>query len=233
MTRFTSAYSSLLIRLDEVEVLCDIAFAKERENPVRLRKEINAHCRGSLVLLSGHLEGFIKELGEKALDSLHQKCVNRNKITSSRLYYHISKNILTEVKEASDPDKIADKIFNFIENDITYWSKDGPFPVPIPVERFNKGFSNPAFEYICNYLSRFGYLSYKYELGCKLKAKFLPTINMVDHLVAIRNEIAHGNPTATKTPAEVKEMVEIIRIYCRTTDDLFSSWWRSNFCSIR
>jgi hypothetical protein len=233
MTRFTSAYSSFLIRLDEVEVLCNIAFTKERENPVKHRKEINAHCRGSIVLLSGHLEGFIKELGEIALDSMHQKCVNRNRIASSRLYYHISKNILTEVKDTSDPDKIADKIFNFIETDIAFWSKDGPFPEPIPVERFNKGFSNPAFEHICNYFSRFGYTKYRNELGHILKAIFQPTINMVDHLVAIRNEIAHGNPTASKTPAEVKEMVEIIKRFCRITDSIFAAWWKSQYCSIR
>jgi len=43
---------------------------------------------------------------------------------------------------------------------------------------------------------------------------------MVDHLVDMRNKIAHGDPTATKTPADVKLMVKAIRDYAVATDNL-------------
>lgn len=232
MGRYTSAYSSFVLRLDEVETLRKFALIKERENPVEMRSDINALCRGSVVLLSSHLEAYIKELGELALESLYTKSVSRDKL-STRFFYHISKNILDELKDTSDPNKIADKVFEFIDLDTAYWCKDGTFPTSIPVERFNKGFSNPAFKKIRSYFNRFGYNHYKRDLASKLQAHYLPTINMVNHLVDIRNKIAHGDPEATKTPSEVQQMILIIKRYCAETDSVFASWWKTGFCSIR
>lgn len=232
MARYTSAYSSFVVRLDEVETLRLFAYQKEKNDPVGMGNEISALCRGSVVLLSSHLEAYIKELGELALDSLHLKLVPRNNI-SSRFYYHISKNIIDELQNTSDPDKIADKVFEFINSDQLFWSKDGSFPESIPSDRFNRGFSNPAFKKIKSYFNRFGYSNYKGDLASKLQANFQPTINMVDHMVDTRNKIAHGDPSATKTPSEVKDMMNIIQKYCAETDCVFASWWKANFCSIR
>lgn len=232
MARYTTAYSSFVDRLVEVETLRNFAFQKEKLDPVSMRHEINALCRGSIVLLSSHLEAYIKELGELALESLYKKAVPRNKL-SSKFYYHISKNILEELKDTTDPEKIGDKIFEFLEKDHIFWSKNGIFPESIPSERFNKGFSNPAFDKIKAYFNRFGYHEYKKDLESRLQAKFQPTMNMVDHLVDIRNKIAHGNPTATKTPSEVKDIVSIIKLYCTETDDVFATWWKATYCAIR
>lgn len=232
MARYTSAYSSFVQRLDEIDILLRFSFAKERIDPVGLRNEINALCRGSIVLLSAHLEAFIKELGELALDSMHQKCVPRSAV-ASRFFYHLSKQIINEIQGASDQDKIADKVFSFIQNDLTYWSKTGPFPYALPTDQFNKGFSNPAYDKIKSYFNRFGYSEYQRDLGYALRAQYPSSINMVDHLVDTRNKIAHGDPAATKTPNEVRDMVTIIRKYCAATDAVFANWWRSNYCSIR
>jgi hypothetical protein len=218
--------------MGEVELLCRFALKKERQDPVNLRDEINALCRGAIVLLSSHLEAFIKELGELSLDSLYTKSISRSQI-AYRFFYHISKNIIDEIQDTSDPDKKAEKIFSFIDNDITYWSKAGPFPNQIPSDRFNKGFSNPAYKKVRLYFKRFGYFDYDYDLCHKLQARHQPTINMVDHLVDIRNKIAHGDPLATKTPSDVRDMKSIIQRYCMETDSVFSNWWKSQFCSIR
>jgi hypothetical protein len=209
-----------------------MATEKERIDPVNLRNDINAMCRGSIVLLSGHVEGYIRELGELALDSMHAKGVPRTGV-EARFFYHISKNYLDEVQDTSEPDKIARKIFDFVQNDISYWSKNGPFPAPIPADRFNKGFSNPAFDKIRSYFNRFGYATYKKDLLRELRANGQPTINMVDHMVNLRNNIAHGDPLATKTPSDTRAMRDVIKRYCRATDKVFASWWKDNFCAIR
>jgi RiboL-PSP-HEPN len=232
MPRYTSAYSSFVLRLGEIDILLRISFKKEKTNPVNLRNEINALCRGSVVLLSAHLEAYIKEVGELALDSMYQKRVPRTKV-ASRFFYHLSKQLLNEIQDTSDQEKIADKLFSFIQNDLLYWSKIGPFPQALPTEQFNKGFSNPAYDKIKAYFNRFGYTEYNRDLASVLKAKYQSSVNMIDHLVDTRNKIAHGDPTATKTPGEVKEMITIIRQYCLATDSVFAKWWRSNFCSIR
>ena len=232
MARYTSAYSEFVSRLDEVETLRQSAATKERKAPIELRGEINALSRGAIVLLSGHMEAYIRELGELALDSMTSKNVFRSQLTS-RIYYHISKDILDEIRDTSDPEKIADKIFQFIDSDIEYWSKNGTFPQPIPVGRFNKGFNNPAYKKIVKYFNRFGYDSYRHDLVTRLRANFDPTVNMVDQLVDIRNKIAHGDPNASKTPGEVKAMMSIVRSFCRVTDTVFATWWKNHYCGIR
>lgn len=184
------------------------------------------------MLLCGHLEAFVKELGEVALDCVHRKTVPRSNI-STRIYYHISKDILDELQDTDDGEKIAEKLFAFLERDLGFWSRKGPFPQPIASERFNKGFSNPAYGKIRAYFSRFGYSQYDKDLARLLKAQFNPIKNMVDHLVDTRNKIAHGDPTATKTPTEVQDMMKLIRSYCKATDDVFASWCGAALCKIR
>lgn len=232
MARYTVAYSSFAMRLDEVETLREFALKKERLDPVNLRREINALCRGAIVLLSSHFEAYVKETGELALDSLYEKAVIRNDL-APRFYYHISKDFLDEVKDTSDPDRIAEKVFRFLQSDGAYWSRSGSFSSSLPVERFNKGFSNPAFSKIKKYFNRFGYSDYSRDLSSNLQAQFYPITNMIDHLVDTRNKIAHGDPTASKTPSEVKDMIVMVKKYCAATDSVFATWWKANFCTIR
>lgn len=232
MARYTTAYSSFVTRLDEVETLRRFAAVKEREDPVAMRADISALCRGSVVLLSSHLEAYVKELGELALDSLYSQSVTRSNL-EPRFFYHISKNTLDEIKDTSDPDRISEKVFEFLRDDGVFWSRSGAFSEAVPSERFNKGFSNPAFKKIKAYLNRFGYIDYRHDLAVKLQANFQPTVNMIDHLVDTRNKIAHGDPSATKTPSEVKDMMAIVKRYCSETDSVFATWWKTSFCSIR
>lgn len=232
MARYTTAYSAFVSRLDEVETLRKLALQKERVDPIGLRKGTNALCRGAVVLLSGHLEAYVKDIGEVALLSMTTKGVLRTNI-SSRLYYYVSQDLITELKDTADPEKLADKMFAFIGSDLTYWSKSGAFPQPIQAERFSKGFASPAFPKIKQYFNRFGYDKYAQDLSDRLRAEYHPTVNMINHLVDTRNKIAHGDPAASKTPAEVGEMVSLTRVFCASTDAVFAEWWKSSFCSIR
>lgn len=232
MARYTAAYSRFVSRIEEVETLRRLAAARERAAPIELRNEINALCRGAIVLLCGHIEAYIKELGEVALNSITDKGVCRSKL-ASQLYYHIPQDVLTEVQETSDPKKIADKVFEFIRSDIPYWSRSGPFPQSIPADRFNKRFANPAFGRVRRYFNRFGYLSYSSDLAVRLRANYMPTVNMLDHVVDTRHKIAHGDPTALKTPGELRTMVLITRTFCGSTDTVFGAWCRDSFCAIR
>ena len=232
MAQFTRAYSKLTDRLVEVAVLRRLGASYERRDAIACRKEINALSRGAVVLLCSHLEAYVRELGAVALDSMVAKDIPRTKL-ASRVYYHIPKDLLEEVRSTLDPEKAANKVFAFIDSDLEYWSKDGPFPGPVPVERFNRGFANPAFKKIVKYFNRFGYKGYRGDLMACLQARFQPTVTMVDHLVDTRNKIAHGDFTAIKTPGEVKDMASMIQVFCRSTDAVFATWWRKSFCAIR
>jgi hypothetical protein len=116
---------------------------------------------------------------------------------------------------------------------LLYWARIGPFPDPLPIDRFNSGFANPAFDKIKAYVNRFGNSNYQRDLGHILKANYQPNVNMVDHLADTRNKIAHGDINTTKTPLDLREMVVIIRKYCVVTDKVLATWCKNNLCTIR
>lgn len=232
MPRYTAAYSSFLERLKEVHLLAAAAARAERLDPVTKRLEIDALCRGAIVLLSSHVEAYIKELGETFLDRIYRARICRSKLNVN-IFYHTSKDIIAEIKDTSDSTLLSGKILHLITVDGDFWKDTGALTREIPLERFNKGFANPSFPKIKSYLSRFGYEKLKNDIDKKLKSDSQATINMINHLVDIRNSIAHGDPSATKTPGDIRDMVRIICTFCRTTDESFADWCRSNVCGIR
>lgn len=232
MSRYSIVYTNLLTRLDEVELLRKQAATLERLDPYASRNDINALCRGAMVLLCSHVEAYIKELGEHALEKLIEKRVCRSKMTE-QFFYHISKDIFDEIEQTVQPEKIAKKIFHFMDQDSTFWKKVDEFPSPIDSERFNKGFSNPHFKKIRAYFRRFGYGAYESDLKSRLTRDASSTINMINQVVDTRNSIAHGDTNATKTPEDLKSTLRITMIFCRTTDDVFCSWFKSSLCSLR
>ncbi|NNH64267.1 MAE_28990/MAE_18760 family HEPN-like nuclease [Rhizobium laguerreae] len=232
MARHTEAYSSFVGRLNEIALLINLARKKERNDAVAHGKEINAFCRGAVVLLSSHVEAYVKELGECALERFYERKVDRSGM-SSRIFFNISKDFVADLKDTADPEKIAEKIFLFIEGDLKFWSKNGSFALQIPTDKFNKGFSNPTFNKVKLYFSRFGYEDYRRDFYRDLGIKARTTENMLDSMVSLRNNIAHGDLGATRTPGEVGEMINIIKDFCRCTDNIFSTWCRLHHCPIR
>ena len=232
MPRYTRSYSGLIERLREVDILRRDAAAKARVDPIGNVPEINALCRGSMVLLCSHLEAYVRQLGELALGSLVQGAVSREHVASS-VYYHISSDFIRDVGGIADHGKAADRVFDFLARDSAYWSREGSFPVAIDADRFSKGFSNPKFKKIRAYFNRFGYQQYRHDLATRLRADFSPLTNAVDHLVDTRHQIAHGDSSATKTPSEVRELALMVRRFSAATDAVFATWWGERFRSIR
>ena len=228
----TAAYSSFSLHLREVELLRIRAAALERIDAVQQRDEINALCRGSVVLLSAKLEAYIKSLGELLLQELHSKAVSRSRL-APQFFYHLSKSAIEEVRSTTDPARVANGLMRFLQNEANFWGDGGTFVQPLPVENFNKGFSNPTVDKIAAYFRRFGYSDYKRDLGHRLKGNYAVTINMIDHIVDTRNKIAHGDPLASKPPADINQMVSIARSFCGTTDNIFAIWCRKKLCTIR
>jgi RiboL-PSP-HEPN len=231
MTRYTQSYSNFVVRLEEIEHLRRIASDKEKIDPIALRNEINALCRGAIVLLCSHLEAYIKEIGEAALESLSTNKVSRSKIAIQTFYY-LSQSHIKEIQGSVDPQIISEKVMGFVDSEAAHWSRIGTVDNQLPILDFNKGFSNPGFKKIIKYFNRFGYSKYKADIAVILKADFGGVANAVDGLVDLRNKIAHGDPTATRTPQEIKLMIGTIKKFSRTTDQVFSKWWRKNYCVI-
>lgn len=155
MAKFTIAYCSFVARLGEVDLLCREAAKREQADAIANRGQINAFCRAAIVLLSSHIEGYFKELGEITLDAIVNRKIARESI-SSRLFYHISKDLIDDIRSTQDPNACAERIFIFLNSDRYYWSRSGPFESGLPSDRFNKGFSNPAFKKVRSYMGVLG-----------------------------------------------------------------------------
>lgn len=232
MARYTGAYSAFVERISEVEVLLRMASDFERTNPTDNSQKINALCRGSIVLLSSHIEGYVKEVGELTLTRIYDREICRSKV-SNLISYHASRDIIAEIKDTSDSNKIAKKVVSLIDRDLMLWEQTGPYAEPISESRFNKTFSSPSFQKIAAYIRRFGYTEYKKDLGSRLEANYPIVRNLIDHVVDTRNQIAHGDPTISKTPTDLTDAIPLLKMFCRETDDLFAAWCRENLCTIR
>jgi len=232
MSRFTPIYGAFVARLDEVNLLRAKAAALGRtKNAVRRGAEISALCRGSVVLLSSHIEAFVKELGEHTLDSIYDKQVCRSRIALP-FFYHMSREKVDLIRSTVSAEKIAESVQSFVADGSSMWGNAGKFPMPISADEFNTGFSNPKFDKVKSYFNRFGYSEFRRDFFRELGRDAQITANALDQIVDTRNSIAHGDPAATKTPQELNEMIASAKLFCRTADSIFSRWCKINLCNI-
>jgi hypothetical protein len=233
VARYTSTYGYFLERTSEVALLVGKArMLEKRKDATRHGKEIDALCRGAVVLLSSHVEGYVKELGECTLDAIYAKRVCRSKLSKS-FFYHISKHKIETIRDSSGAESISASIFHFVDHESIFWSLESGFPEPILADNFNKGFSNPKFDKVKSYLSRFGYEDFKRDFFKALTSEAQAISNSLDQLVDTRNAIAHGETSAKKTPHEVQELLDAATKFCRNTDIIFANWCKDKICTIR
>jgi hypothetical protein len=233
MPRYSAAYSEFIQRCDEVLLLIRRAAQIERSRSAFGRgKEIDALCRGALVLLSSHIEAYIKELGECLLDAIFSKKVCRSKLAKP-FFYYVTKRNLDRIRRGNEPNQISIDVFDFLQNRSAVWDFKGAIPNPIDIEEFNIGFSNPKFDKIKGYLARFGYIALRHDINKSLKGEALVILGNLDQIVDIRNAISHGEASATKTPSEVRALINSAVIFCRTVDVEFGDWCKKNICTIR
>ena len=233
MAQYTTVYGDFINRLNEVKLLrSKAAKLQRRADFLRHGNEINAYCRGAIVLLSSHIEAYVKELGEHALDAIYSKAVCRSKL-ERKFFYYASRGSVDGLSSAIDPEKIAEGVFSFMSSDSAHWVQHGAFNQPISSDGFNRGFSNPKPEKVRKYLARFGYADFKKDFDTNLTRDANRLRAGVDLIVNTRNDIAHGDESASKTPGEVEKMISDAVLFCRMTDKLFGDWCKKTVCTIR
>ena len=233
MAAYTSAYSEFLRRLNEVSVLNGLAKKHSVQLAAPKDAEITrATCRASIVLLSSHVEGYVGDLVEVVLERIFKRRMPKNSLAKQFLYY-FSRDIVNEIRDSTDPERIAEKVDRLFKRDADIWSTSDIFNSQLSVDRFLGNFSNPTFESIRKLLARFGYAEYMGHLQAELRGDCLPCINMINNVVNQRNKIAHGDTGLSSTPGDIDKMSELIRRFCRATDRVVGTWFKRNGCAIR
>ena len=233
MARYSSAYSGLIRRIDEIQAIISIArgisrVSSTQPNPFR----VNALCRGGIVLLCSHVEGYVEDLGALAINSLAKKNLPKTSM-SLAFRYHLSRDLIDDINSTTDPESIASKVVNFLARDGHIWDATPHFTDQLPVETFVRNFATPRHDNIRRFFGRFGYQDFQTELTAQLQSNYLACRNMVDHVVDQRNKIAHGDFVTAGTPADLQDMCRLVGLYCRSLDKVVGNWFKTKGCSIR
>lgn len=233
MARYTEAYSEFVNRLPEVETLCKLAKQHQRiAGPLKGTEVVRPLCRAGVVLLSSHIEGYIEDLSEVILRKVWENGTPKNTLAPKFLYF-FSKDLIDEIDNTTNPDRIAAKVQDLFCRDQDIWSSGEKFNEELASDRFVAGFSTPRFDEIRKFIGRFGYSEYRRDMGRHLQARFQPCIKMVDNVVDQRNKIAHGDSVTTATPSDLVDMLELVRLFCRSTDVVVGNWFKTIGCPIR
>lgn len=233
MPRYTSAYSNLIVRFDEIASLLRLAKSVSISQPVHLAtRQINSLCRGGVVLLSSHIEGYVEEVGQLAIVQIGSRGVAKGQV-ARRFRYHLSRDLIRDIKDTSHPGRISAKIDALLARDHHIWDTHSQFTTQITAEVFVSDFSNPTHDKIKHFFARFGYASFPHDLATRLGPSYAGCRNMLDQVVDQRNRIAHGDAITTGTPTDLAQMMTLVKLYCREADSSVGDWFRSIGCPIR
>ena len=233
MTRFSPVYSSLIVRLEEVKRLTSLAEVSGRGKATSANMAtVDALCRGGIVLMSSHLEGYVKGLAERGIEMIAKNNVPKATL-ESEFRYHLSRDLIEEIQQSIHPDSISSRIEAFLERDMLIWNSDAAFVSPLPHDAFISGIAAPNHDNIKKLFRRFGYSSFEGDLGKNLKGDLPACRNMVNQIVDRRNKIAHGDPIIGATPQDLRDMQKWLLKYCRTTDKVVCDWFKGIGCTLR
>ncbi len=188
--------------------------------------------RAGIVLLCSHLEGYIEALGRIAVVQLAERSIAKNSI-ARKFRYYLSRDLINEIKDTSDEERLALKVENLVRRDIHIWDSSAHFSQPLLEEVFVGNFATPDHKHIKGFFRRFGFENFEGELGKRLKSNGRACVNMVDQVVDQRNKIAHGESLTLGAPSELQDMYRLVKLYCRYTDEVVGNWFSSKDCPIR
>lgn len=233
MAAYSKAYSSLILRLREIETILSMAKVTDKNlKPLDSRLPVDSLCRSGVVLLCSHIEGYVENVGSLAVARIGTKNMPKGKMPPA-FRYHLSRDLIVRVKQSDNPGTIAAKLDELMARDANVWDKTPHLSDPLASEIFVGNFSTPKHERISDFFGRFGYSNFHHDLSRRLTQQGPACKNMVDQVVDQRNKIAHGDRVTTGSPNDLENMLKLVKVYCRALDNVVGDWFRSIGCPIR
>lgn len=228
MPRYTAAYSNFLECTKEIKLLIKTAKSFGIKNP----DTVNALCRGSVVLLCSHLEGYMEEIATIITERISAQKIKKN-IIGDAFKYHNSKDFLSTIEETQNPNAKAQRLLALMQRDDHIWDSTDHYYKPLNTDIIIGDFATPKYDNCRRLIKKFGYITYHNDFNAHLKGQAVIVRNMIDAVVNTRNDIAHGDNSVKPTPSEVQNMEELTKTFCRTTDIIVCAYFKSKKCSLR
>lgn len=189
----------------------------------------NALVRSATVLLSSHIQGYVEDVVELALEQLVVDQVSAEEIPDT-LRFFAARSAIKPIRESGDPDAIIKKIRDLNTNHSKIIQKEGAVDPSFLGSEYKNGFANPTIDEIQKFLRRFGITDYDGQMGKRLKNEWPIISNAVNQIVDRRNKIAHGDVQATLTVQELHIYIGFSRKFVRATDKVITSTFRKKGC---
>lgn len=211
----SEAFRELSARLDEARLL-------SAQDPVRGGDTskialTNAVNRGALVLVCGHLEGYLEDLAVEVIDVLIQTGVDVDRLPRILRALHAEQH-LTTLEPMRDRNARAPRIETLFQSEGELWRKGVALRVGfLDAATVASQMGNPGSKEIEQFLELLGVA----DLFDQLDLSGLSHLRShVNELVAKRNAVAHGEVAATATAADVDRYIRAVEDLAAEVDDL-------------
>ena len=232
MPALSPAFQRFEARLGEVKHLTSLSRKKVSGRSLALASEEHAAalCRAATVLLSSHIQGYVEDLSDVVLGSLVSGSIPSSRIPDS-FRYHASRKSIDSIAAVVGEHRVQ-KIRDYQSQFGFLITTGGVVSSEYEGLPFKDGFGNPTVAEIKKFLKRFGFENFEGEMKRRLKGEWLIVENAVNQTIDRRNKIAHGDPLATLTPADLKQYTFLVRKFCSNTDRVTTKHFRSIGCTI-
>ena len=189
----SNAYKDFLLNRREVLELLHVAPTESEQ--LRSRKQLalaNALFRGSVVLLSSHLEGYCEQVTVEGIDAINVAKPIVDKLPE-QLRLAQTKQLLRDAHESTNFKKKIKAIRQFAVDYPGLWDSKLPF-VQLTSDPLVRTFANPAPEKITRLFKHFGDTDDVVQIAVRMDKsnhRFI-IIAKVAELIEKRNAIAHG-----------------------------------------
>lgn len=175
--------------------------------------------RAGIVLLYSHIEGYIEDVVEEAIDFINNSGISSNALPSNLKVAHCMIDIteLLNIQDATKREAMLNTLF--IKNFPLFSGANLP-PAKIDSNCLIKNFSNPSFEKIDKLFKQLGInkiFSTFYSLGFPPQRVRLikPTL---DALAELRHDVAHGNFKQSCSFCDMINYTRTMKLLCKCID---------------
>lgn len=209
----SQSFQDLTARLTEVKTLAGLDPSRAGDNTqAHVSNAINRAC---VLLLSAHLEGFIEDLVQEGLDFVVANGCPVDHLPLILRALHAERH-LRELEPMKDRNARAPRIQRLFQEESALWVVGSAVQAAMIKQALVRAeMSNPGSNEIKAFLR---YLDVDIEGSLKAAGE-MHLLGRVNGLIQKRNEVAHGEVSATATALDVDTYVQVVADLCRHIED--------------
>lgn len=175
--------------------------------------------RAGVVLLYSHIEGYVENCVEEAMDFINRSGINSDRLPRSFLIAHCLPTIKC-IANTTNTEEQERLLTDVLVKNYPLWSGATLPPAKLELDCLTRNFANPSFEHIDKLFRQLGIpkvFGLFFYLGFPVRKVDLirPTLEV---LASLRHDIAHGNLATVCSYQDLVGYVKTMNWFCRCFD---------------